>query len=271
MEVVWSGLCILHLLHYRVHMWSFSDGWGGPVEGRGQFLLRRTLNWGEGCCLWGENPKIMSRDGFKEGGLNVCSSVVLQGCQGLVVVWLLLLHALGVHSLFLHADDVWDAQPQERQPSDRPQRAPQTGQVAASRRWCSSFVNMWWDFWVVNLLHHLNSNWHFLSPEEGGGQGRLLSGPDLCAVLVPAAPQQDSKEDGLHPERCGALWAAQVSDRNRTSKTSELRLSTAPAFSINKTVLCLQFPAGPGLSQHQPRNHQLLHKPNHPLLRQQEV
>lgn len=40
----------------------------------------------------------------------------------------------------------------------------------------------------------------FLPAEEGGGQSRLLSRPHIRPLLVPAAPQQDSQEDGLPPE-----------------------------------------------------------------------
>lgn len=50
--------------------------------------------------------------------------VVLQGCEGLVAVWLLLLRSTHLHRHLLHADDHRDAQPQERQPADCSQRAP---------------------------------------------------------------------------------------------------------------------------------------------------
>lgn len=53
--------------------------------------------------------------------------IVLQGGKGLVAVWLLFLCPTGLHGRLLHSDDLRDAQQQERQPSDRPQRAPQTG------------------------------------------------------------------------------------------------------------------------------------------------
>ncbi|KAG7250970.1 hypothetical protein CRUP_005824, partial [Coryphaenoides rupestris] len=75
------------------------------------------------------------------------------GHKGLVAVWLLLLHAAAVHGRLLHADDLRDAQPPQREPPHRAERAPQAA--------------------------------------EGGGQGRLLPGGDLRPVLVPPAPQQD--------------------------------------------------------------------------------
>lgn len=56
-----------------------------------------------------------------------CFPAVLQGCKGLVAVWFLFLRAAGLHSFFLHSDDLRDAQSQERQPPNSPQRAPQTG------------------------------------------------------------------------------------------------------------------------------------------------
>lgn len=81
----------------------------------------------QSCPIWGINHKTMNvRVWWCE---HVCSSVVLQGCEGLVDVWLLLLCTAGVHGRVLHTDDMWDAQPQERQPSDRPHRAPQTGRI----------------------------------------------------------------------------------------------------------------------------------------------
>lgn len=36
----------------------------------------------------------------------------------------------------------------------------------------------------------------FFSTEARGGQGRFLSGPDLCALLDPPAPQQNPEEIG---------------------------------------------------------------------------
>lgn len=55
------------------------------------------------------------------------SHAVLHSSEGLVAVWLLLLRATGVHGCLLHADDMRDAQPQERQPAHSSHRAPQTG------------------------------------------------------------------------------------------------------------------------------------------------
>lgn len=39
-----------------------------------------------------------------------------------------------------------------------------------------------------------------LAAEKGSGQGRLLPGPDIRPLLVPASPQQDPEEDGILPE-----------------------------------------------------------------------
>lgn len=115
---------------------------------------------------------------------SACSSVVLQGCQGLVAVRLLLLHALGVHGLFLHADDVRDAQPQERQPSDRPQRAPQTGRVAASCCCCSSFVNMCRDFGVVKIRSSSAASPQLKRAFSLSLQRREVAKAVFCLVLI---------------------------------------------------------------------------------------
>lgn len=52
---------------------------------------------------------------------------VLPRRQGLVALRLLLLHASGVHGHLLHPHDLWDAQQEERQLADCPQRTPQAG------------------------------------------------------------------------------------------------------------------------------------------------
>lgn len=137
---------------------------------------------------------------------HIFSSAVLQGCKGLVDVWLLLLRTTGVHGRVLHTDDKRDAQPQEGQPSDRPHWAPETGRITILKKYYP---------WSLFLPARLK--WRF-SAEEGGGQGRLLPGPHLCAVLVPTALQQDSKEDGLRTQRHSALQAVQVRDLKETSK-----------------------------------------------------
>lgn len=59
----------------------------------------------------------MLRDYKKKKGLlnsqiNLC--VVLQRREGLVVVWVLLLRAVRMYSCLLHADDLRDAELQER-------------------------------------------------------------------------------------------------------------------------------------------------------------
>lgn len=41
-------------------------------------------------------------------------------CKGLVAVWVLFLYAIGLHSGFLHPDDVQDAKPQEWSSPDCP-------------------------------------------------------------------------------------------------------------------------------------------------------
>lgn len=47
-----------------------------------------------------------------------------------MAVWSVFLPAIGLHRYFLHADDLRDAEEEERGP-DRPQRPPQTGGMVA--------------------------------------------------------------------------------------------------------------------------------------------
>lgn len=47
-----------------------------------------------------------------------------------MAVWSVFLPAVGLHRYFLHADDLRDAEEEERGP-DRPQRPPQTGGTVA--------------------------------------------------------------------------------------------------------------------------------------------
>lgn len=129
--------------------------------------------------------------------------LVLQRCKGLVAVWFLLLCPTYLHRHLLHSDDLRDAKPPQRQPSYRTQWTPQTG-----------WATLKFFYLYIRTLHHLHC-WTFcflfVFSEKGGGQSRLLPCPDLCPLLVPFAPQQDSQEDGLPPEWQHALWASQVS------------------------------------------------------------
>ena len=130
-----------------------------------------------------------------------------------MAVWLLLLRTTTLHSHILHSDDLRDAQPQEWQHSESPQRAPQAGNFLKESKWIHSGSANSVHYMALTPVAPRYKCRHLLSisAEEGGRQSRLLPGSHLCPLLVPAAPQQAAQVDHLLPERYLALWAPQVS------------------------------------------------------------
>lgn len=107
---------------------------------------------------------------------HMCLPLVLQRSKGLVAVWLLLLCTTDLHRYLLHPDDLRDAQPQERQPSDCTQWAPQTGKVIT---WVTQMETAIHCFTILHLIFNGGTLHVIFSPKR-----REVAKAVFCLVLI---------------------------------------------------------------------------------------
>lgn len=157
-----------------------------------------------------------------------------------MAVQCIFLPAISLHCCFLHTDDLWDAEKEERSP-DCSEWSPQTGSVMpfisfnlvvisfllSSGFRISDIKLIWLQDKQLSILcgQHvatvitvstcpyspfLYSVCFCVRSAEGGGKNSLLPGSGLRSVLAPTPPQPDPEAHHLWWEGSKPLWTAQV-------------------------------------------------------------